>query len=120
LLTVSYKKTIRKTFLRWVLLTIIYKKPIEKVNAQKKSNISYLTNKICSHGLPISSFVHPNPTIKKSKFKTETPRITNPFSFVFIYKKRDERETKKRKKERNKKQRREKKEIRNKEERQKK
>jgi hypothetical protein len=35
---------------------------------------------------------------KNENLKTEIPRITNPFSFVFIYKKRDERETKERKK----------------------
>jgi hypothetical protein len=47
---------------------------------------------------------------KNSKLK-KTPRITNPFSSIFIYKKRDERETEKRKEEGNKKQRRETKEI---------
>jgi hypothetical protein len=46
---------------------------------------------------------------KNQNSKTEIARITNPFSSVFIYKNRDERETEKRKK----------KEIRNKEERQK-
>jgi hypothetical protein len=35
---------------------------------------------------------------KNENLKTEIPRIINPFSFVFIYKKRDERETKERKK----------------------
>jgi hypothetical protein len=48
---------------------------------------------------------------KNQKSKTETPRITNPFSSIFIYKKRDERKTKKKKKKKNKKQRRETKEI---------
>jgi hypothetical protein len=74
----------------------------------KKSNISHLTNNICSHGLPILPFVHPNPTIQKSKFKNGNSTDHQPLSSIFIYKKRDERETEKRKK----------KEIRNKEERQ--
>jgi hypothetical protein len=56
--------------------------------------------------LSISPFVHPTSTIQKSKFKNRNPTITKPFSSVFIYKKRDERDREE-KEERNKKQRRE-------------
>jgi hypothetical protein len=49
-------------------------------------------NNICSHGLPISPFINPNLTFQRLKFKNWN---INPFSFVFIYKKIDDRERKK-------------------------
>jgi hypothetical protein len=92
--------------LRWILLTVIYKKSLAKVYAQK--NLIYLISPITfaltdcpSH----RSFI-PIQRSKNKNSKTEAARITNPFSYVFIYKKRDERDIEA-KEERNKKQRRE-------------
>jgi hypothetical protein len=55
--------------------------------------ITFALTDCSSHRLliPIQRF-------KNKNLKTEIPRITNPFSSVFIYKKRDEREKEERKK----------------------
>jgi hypothetical protein len=73
LLTISYKKPLEKNFVLGFANGYLEKKTLAKVHVQKKSNISNLTNNICSHGLLISPFVHPNPTIRKSNFKNRNP-----------------------------------------------
>jgi hypothetical protein len=78
----------------------------------RKKNLIYLISSI-TFALTESSSHHsfiPIQWSKNQNSKTEIPRITNPFSSVLIYKKREEREKEKRKK----------KKIRNKEERHKK
>jgi hypothetical protein len=115
LLTISYKNRY-ESFLRWVLLTVSYKKLLrnfftlgfandylEKTfskSACAKKNLIYPISPITfaptdwpSH----CSFI-PIQRSKNQNSKTEISRIINPFSFIFIYKKRDERETEKRKK----------------------
>jgi hypothetical protein len=80
--------------LRWVLLTVIYKKSLAKFHAQTNliyhiSPIIFALTDCPSH----RSFIQFNdPNIKN--LKTEILRITNPFLSVFIYKKRDERDKK--------------------------
>jgi hypothetical protein len=56
------------------------------------------TNNICSHGLSISLFVHPNPTNQKSKFKNLNSTDYKSIVICFIYKKRDKRQREKEKK----------------------
>jgi hypothetical protein len=56
---------------------------------RKKSNISHLTNNICSHGCPSHRSFIPIQRSKNQNSKTEIPWIANPFSSIFIYKKRD-------------------------------
>jgi hypothetical protein len=72
----------------------IYKKTLANVHAQKK-NLIYLISPItfAPTDCPSHRSFIPIQRSKNQNLKTEIPRITNPFLSIFIYKKRDERET---------------------------